>query len=260
MLVSLLHDGAYGYINQYGRVETSYDQGTFDFSASGSDGQLLFYPTKATVNDFDITAISYNLNDTYLGIGSTALSDVAIINTSSVNVPSGTTTTVVGIATTYRSLRVLVEITPDLDDMSEFEYNEFTVLHDGTNVDLMEYGELITTPGTYSSAGYGTFYPYISGTDVKVDFVPNASIGTTCVVNTIQVALGATSSGIGTIFMNHAKLDARATSISASGTPGFTTVAQYNNDYDAGYFVVQVTDTTNAVSYTHLTLPTKRIV
>ena len=82
------------------------------------DGQLLFYPTKATVNDFDITAISYNLNDTYLGIGSTALSDVAIINTSSVNVPSGTTTNVVGIASTYRSLRVLVEITPDLDFLS----------------------------------------------------------------------------------------------------------------------------------------------
>jgi hypothetical protein len=245
MLVSLLHDGSVGYINQYGRVETSYDQGTFDFAASGSDGQLLFYPTKATVNDYDITAISYNLNDTYLGIGSTALSDVAIINTSSTNVPSGTTTNVVGIASTYRSLRVLVEITPDLDDMSEFEYNEFTVLHDGTNVDLMEYGELTTSQGGYSDPGFGTFYPYISGTDLKVDFVPNTSIGTTCVVNTIQVALAATSSGIGTIFMNHGKLDARATSISASGTPGFTTVAQYTNDYDAGYFFVQVTDTTN---------------
>ena len=245
MMVSLLHDKSIGYINQYGRVETSYDQGTFDFAASGSDGQLLFYPTKATVNDYDITAISYNLDDTYLGIGSTALSDVAIINTSSTKVPSGTTTNVVGIASTYRSLRVLVEITPDIDDMSEFESTEFTVLHDGTNVDLMEYGELITTPGSYSDPGFGTFYPYISGTDLKVDFVPNSSIGTTCVVNTIQVALAATSSGIGTIFMNHAKLDARATSISASGTPGFTTVAQYDNDYDAGYFFVQVTDTTN---------------
>ena len=245
MMVSLLHDSSVGYINQYGRVETSYDQGSFDFSASGSDGQLLFYPNRATVNDYDITAISYNLNDTYLGIGSTALSDVAIINTSSVNVPSGTTTNVVGIASTYRSLRVLVEITPDIDDMSEFASTEFTVLHDGTNVDLMEYGELTTTLGSYSGSGFGTFHPYISGADLKVDFVPNSSIGTTCAVNTIQVALAATSSGIGTIFMNHAKVDARATSISASGTPGFTTVSQYDNDYDAGYFVVQVTDTTN---------------
>jgi len=245
MLVSLLHDGSQGYINQYGRVETSYDQGSFDFSASGTDGQLLFFPTKATVNDYDVTTISYNLDDTLLGIGSTSLSDVAIINTSSTNVPSGTTTNVVGIASTYRSLRVLVEITPDLDDLSEFEYNEFTVLHDGTNVDLLEYGELITSQGSYSDPGFGTFHPYISGTDLKVDFIPNSSIGTTCVVNTIQVALASTSSGIGTIFMNHAKLDARATSISASGTPGFTTIAQYNNDFDAGYFFVQVTDTTN---------------
>ena len=112
-----------------------------------------------------------------------------LLTSSSTNVPSGTTTNVVGIASTYRSLRVLVEITPDLDDMSEFEYNEFTVLHDGTNVDLMEYGELTTSQGGYSDPGFGTFYPYISGTDLKVDFVPNASIGTTCVVNTIQVAL-----------------------------------------------------------------------
>ena len=25
---------------------------------------------------------------------------------------------------------------------------------------------------TYSDTGFGTFYPYISGTDLKVDFVP----------------------------------------------------------------------------------------
>ena len=32
MVVDLIHDGSFGYIQQYGRVETVYDQGSFDFS------------------------------------------------------------------------------------------------------------------------------------------------------------------------------------------------------------------------------------
>ena len=36
MLVDVVHDGAQGYINQYARVETQYDQGSFEFGISGS--------------------------------------------------------------------------------------------------------------------------------------------------------------------------------------------------------------------------------
>ena len=251
MLVTLLHDGTFGYMNQYGRVESAYDQGSFDFQIAGSEGKLLFYPTKSSVNDYDITALAFNLNDNYLGIGSTALGGIADINTSSVKVPSGTQTTVVGIASTYRSVKVLVEITPDIAadeefNKTEWEFTELNVIHDGSTVDLLEYGELTTTQGSYSDPGFGTFYPYISGKDLKVDFIPNAGIGTTCVVNTIQVAISSeSSSGIATVDMNHAQIVARATSISSSGTPGITTIGQYSNDYDAAYFTVQVSDTTN---------------
>ena len=251
MLVTLLHDGTFGYMNQYGRVESAYDQGSFDFQIAGSEGKLLFYPTKSSVNDYDITALAFNLNDNYLGIGSTALGGIADINTSSVKVPSGTQTTVVGIASTYRSVKVLVEISPDIAsdegfNKTEWEFTELNVIHDGSTVDLLEYGELTTTQGGYSDPGFGTFYPYLSGKDLKVDFIPNAGIGTTCVVNTIQVAISSeSSSGIATVDMNHAQIVARATSISSSGTPGITTIGQYSNDYDAAYFTVQVSDTTN---------------
>ncbi len=43
LIVDLIHDGTFGYLNQYARVESVYDQGSFDFSISGSDGQLLFF-------------------------------------------------------------------------------------------------------------------------------------------------------------------------------------------------------------------------
>ena len=48
-------------MNQYGRVETAYDQGSFDFSITGTDGQLTFFPTKSSVNDYEITTVDYNL-------------------------------------------------------------------------------------------------------------------------------------------------------------------------------------------------------
>ena len=250
MIVDLLHDGAFGYINQYGRVETEYDQGSFDFAISGDLGQLQWYPNKFSVNDYDITCLSYNLNDNFLGIGTTALSDVAIIQSSSTKVPTGTTTNIVGIASTYRSVKVLVEITPDASgtgdiNSSEWQFDEINLLHDGSDVQILEYGELLTVPGGYSGAGYGTYYPYIDGTDLKLDFVPNAGIGTTCVVNTIYVAIAQTSSGIGTIQMNHALIEARTKDIAASGTPIAVPVAEYSNDYEGAHFLVQVTDTTN---------------
>ena len=45
--------------------------------------------------------------------------------------------------------------------------------------------------------------------------------------------------------MRHAQLEGRTTSISSSGSPGITTVAEYTNAYDGAYFLVQVADTTN---------------
>ena len=48
MIVDLIHDGSFGYINQYGRVETVYDQGDFDFAITGTDGELRFYPVNSS--------------------------------------------------------------------------------------------------------------------------------------------------------------------------------------------------------------------
>ena len=98
----LIHDGSFGYINQYARVETVYDQGSFDFAISGTDGELLFFPTKSSVNDFDITALSYNLNDNFLSTGSTAIGGV-LIDSDSTIINSGSSATIVSIGNTYHS-------------------------------------------------------------------------------------------------------------------------------------------------------------
>ena len=53
LVVSLLHDGTNGYLNQYGRVETHPDLGSFDWKISGDEGPVsythLTLPTKCSV-------------------------------------------------------------------------------------------------------------------------------------------------------------------------------------------------------------------
>jgi len=247
LIVDLIHDGFFAYMNQYGRVETTYDQGSFDFSVSGSDGQLLFYPTQSSINDYNVTCLSYNLDDNLLSTGSTSIGGVLLIDTDSVSLSSGVTTSIVGIASTYSSVKVLVQITPDINS-NKFEFEELNIVHDGTNIELLEYGQLTTIPTAFGGSGLGTYHPYFSGSNLKIDFIPNSGvgIGTTGAVNTIQVGLANSSfSGIGTLDLKHARLEVRTTSISSSASPGLTTVGQYPNEYDAAYFVVQIVDTTN---------------
>ena len=155
-IIDLIHDGSFGYINQYAKIETVSDQGSFDFAITGNEGELRFFPIKSSVNDYDITTISYNLNDNYLSTGSTSIGGV-LIDSESVIVSSGVSTSIVSIGNTYHSLKVLVEITPDVSNPSygstatfnsnEFEAQELNIVHDGSNVSILEYGKLTTSPG-----------------------------------------------------------------------------------------------------------------
>jgi len=248
MLVDLLHDNSRGYINQYARVETQYDQGSFDFSVSGSNGQLLFFPNRSSVNDYHVTTMSYNIDDEVLGTGNTSFGGVVTVNTDSVEVESGVTKTIVSIAATHSSLKVLVNINPDIATNTEFESVELNITNNGSDIAMTEYGRLTTNIGANSATGLGTYHAYIDGANLKVDFIPTATgIGTTGAINTVQVGLATnTITGIGTINLIHAQLEGRTTSISASGSPGITTIAEYTPPFDGAYFLVQVADTTNS--------------
>ena len=247
MLVDLIHDDSMGYMNQYARLESVYDQGSFDFKITGTDGELLFYPTKSSVNDYWVTALSYNLDDNILGVGTTSIGGVSLVETHSTSIPTGTTTTIVGIASTYSSAKILVEVTPDISmNDNEFEFIELNIVHNGTNVEMLEYGRLTTNAGGSPSAGYGTYWPYLDGSSLKVDFIPNAGIGTTAAINTITVGLANSSyTGIGTVQMKHARLESVTTTIASSGSPTENVICEYEDAYDAGYFIVQVCDKTN---------------
>lgn len=243
MFVTLLHDAVgNGYLNQYARVETELDLGSFDYIADGTNGVLQFYPTKFKVNPYNVFTLSYNIGDTVTSVGSSYFGGAVSVETTSVNVSVGTTTNIVSIASTFESAKVLVEVkTVD----GEFEFNELTLLHNGTDVDLIDYGQL-TTIGEFgaSSSGFGTYHPYIDGSNIKVDFIPNVSVASS--VNTIIVAISSEGVGVGSFGFSHAEIGALPTSIGSSGSPTENAIAEYTNEtYNGGYFIVQVSDPDN---------------
>ena len=62
------------YMNQY-RVETAYDLGSLIMQFSVIE-TLLFYPNKTEINNYDITAVSFNLDET---LQSTGIGEIASI-------------------------------------------------------------------------------------------------------------------------------------------------------------------------------------
>ncbi len=257
LLVSALHDNTGNiYLNQYGRVETNTDLGEFggdlgsyDMDIAGDDGRLLFYPKKFSYNNYDVSNVAYNISDSVAGVGSTGLGGIVNIVSSTSTVPLGITTqhNIVSFATTYRGSKILVAYAAS--DSSYWEHDEITLVHDGTNVDLVEYGQITTEMLDDSGTpGLGTYSAYIAGSRVHLDLHPTVSTASTYVANTIHVDFGnASSAGVGTTSLNTCNLDSRYTAISASGSPSATTVAQYETEtFNGAYYVVCVEDTTNS--------------
>ena len=245
LLVDLVHDGAIAYTNQYGRLETTYDQGSFDFNIFGDAGQLLFYPTHFALNDYDVSTLAYRLDDDLIEYGTTTIGPTVIQN-QSVSLASGITTTIVSIAKTYTSAKLLIEITPDTNNTKRYELNQLNIVHNGTDVSFVEYAPLSTSLNEFAVAGLGTYNAYISGADLKVDFTPgfNVGVGSTGIVNTVLVGLAnSTNTGSGSHFMKHAQLETTTTQISASPFPTQTVIAEYQTDtftgYDGAYCFIQ---------------------
>jgi len=267
-VIDILHDNSDLYFQQYGRIETVYDLGSFDANILGNTGRLLWYPRNYKVNDFDIATLSYNLDDTLLSIGSTAFG-ICKIESTSANVATATTTgiNIVGIASTYRSAKILLSITADTTKLSggQFEFDELNLIHDDDTNEVMvsEYGNLLSEVEDQSnpSLGLGTYSAYYDGSNVKVDWFPdqtNAGIGTTATVNTAIVSLAATvNSGSSAVLdLKHARLRTQSTGIGTTTSSDPTVIGEYISQssstvdgYDAAYFAIQLTETSQEGSY-----------
>ena len=248
-LISLLHDGSSGFLNQYGGLSSVNNLGSFDFSISGIEGNLVFYPIKSKINNYHVELFSFGLSDSISGIGTLSLGNSVKINTNTVTISAGTTsaTTIVGIASTYRSAKILVQI--GSTDSSYFEYDEIIYVHDGNNVYFLDYGQLSTDSfGTRSSIGIGTYDAYMSGSNVVIDLIPDNSTTVDYVVNTFNISLGNTiSSGIGTEIIKGSSLNSSSVSIASSISPKSNIIGSFSNlNYNSSYSIISIEDKTNS--------------
>ena len=246
-LVSLLHDGLEGYMNQYARVETDYELGTFDFSIFGTEGTLEFYPYNYLINDYDVSVMCYSINDVTSGVGNTSIGNIADLQSSTVTIPEATNTqtTIVSIGATYRSSKVLVQFISS--NGTYFQFDEVTLLNDGTNVHILDYGQLSNANRAgYSGQGIGTYSAYISGSNINLDFTPNVGLTTDYIVNTLQVSIASTlGTNTGSLTFDTGEIQSRYVSIASSASPTETAISNYGLDHSGAYYFVVVEDIAN---------------
>ena len=247
-LVTLLHDNLEGYINQYARSETLDELGSFDFSIFGTEGTLEFYPYNYFYSNYDISVIAYGIKDTSSGVGNTSLGNLIDVSSSTTTVSAGTSlqTNIVGIGSTYLASKILVEFSST--NGTYYQFDEITLLNDGTNVNILEYGRLSNASRIgYVGDGIGTYSAYISGSNINLDFTPNVGLGTTYVINTLRVSFASTDVGIttGSILFDTSNIISSFVSISSSPFPTQTGVSTYTREYGSSYYIAVVEDTTN---------------
>ena len=273
MIVNTLHDTGRGLtmMNQYGSIETTLDLGSFDFVIDGVESVLRFFPHKFTINDYNVVLWSYQIDTNQLGVTTTNVATATTsipaepfdpstsegLNGSLVSIQStcvsvaggaaGTVFTLAGIGTTvsgHRSAKLFVSV--EASDGS-VEYDQVSIIHDGTNVGFQEYGQLtIHSSDAYSSTGnIGTFFPLMVGNDLVVRYTPDAGL-TTAIVNATAIGIATEGYiGIGSYDMAYAEMSAQSTGISSSSSPVAVGIASYGDAYDAAYCIVQIADKLN---------------
>ena len=250
-IVTVIHNGSEYFMNQYGRVETVYDLGSFDFAIFEDEANLRFYPEKFEVNDYDLSFISHSISDFTSGIGTTSFGDIVEVELHNSNVSGGATTTIATIPTDYRSTKFLIEIE---EGGGIFEFDELSLIHDGTTVTFQEYGQLTTdTLNEYSTDGIGTYHAYIDGSNIKLDLIPS-KIAVSADVNALAISIASSESGFttqGSTEFTTAIVESTYTSIASTQSTGGNEIATYFNgilgidDYSSGYYIVSIDDKTN---------------
>jgi len=283
MMVNALYDPLSGYSmsNQYGAVDTVVDLGQMDTVVDGDEAILQFHPRKYEFNNYNVISLSYNLDElglttslTAVGsttIGSSATPPGALVSIgASVVLGSGGTeveictvgtasTTGIALTTTAagtqqnqlfnpRSAKIIVSVATTNDTA---EYTEISMIHDGTNVEWHDYGQLSIHSRRDPLVGgsLGTFRPYLVGVgttaSLRVGYTPNAGIQTAW-VNTMTIGFSSESfTGIGTYGLKNGQMISKSTSIASAGVGQTVGIASYINEFDGAYCIVQVKDTTN---------------
>ena len=248
-IISLIHDDSTGYVNQYGRLESVNELGTFDFVVAGDEGQVQFKPYDYEYNDFDVDLVAYSLFDTFVGLGSTttntyALGDIVRFtnNVSILPANSSDPVNITQIPVRYRSSKLIV--TSNSKNGNYRDSTELNIIHDGINVYISEYGKLFTE-NINPPVGLATYSAYISGGNIIVDLVPYVGYASTVEINSLKIEVsdnnGATE---GAFSQNNTRIESGFINIPATASPTTNLVHDYSAEYGGGYYYMSIQDAT----------------
>ena len=237
-IVSLIQDDSLGYINEYGTIYTYPKLGTFDYLATADGFDLTFVPVKFEYNSYQTASVNLSILNDRITTEDLPLGTSAIAMGATATVAAGTATTIITLDDGYRSAKINVLLE---DTGKNFFAEELNVIHDFTDVSLLEYGDLTAGPGA-SSAGFGTFGATLKGGNININFHPNVSVALTA--NSSIVAISTNAVGVGSTTVNTARITSSYVSIAATASPTANVVSTYASPFQGGYYFVSVEDTT----------------
>ena len=243
-IVNIIQNGLLGFINEYAIVETYPRLGFYDYEKTGDGWDLTFNPVKFKFNNYEVSTVAISLLDGVTGTGSTTFGDIVTLESQQATIPTGTTTTIATFPTSNRAAKILtmVEATSGIAS-GTYDATELNVIHDGTTVFILEYGDMQSDLDDVDTIGLGTFFPYISGSDVKIDFIPGVTGPMQAEASLTLISDTGTTEGNMTLNVTDVKSQYR--SIASSGSPSAVGITTYLTPYSSSYNVVVVTDTTN---------------
>ena len=245
-ITSFIQDGTNSYQSEYGTLTTNVGLGAFEWVKNEEGWTYRFFPGKPLFNNYNVSILSIGILDQSqnIGIGTLNLTgtSMAQFTESTQTIPAGSSGTVVSYGTSYRSAKSRIFI----QDSKGFVHGtEVTTVHDGTDVSILKFGDLVSTDvsHTYGEDGVGTFDANIVGGNVEVSFTPKTGVGATVFASNLLIS--GSSTGIASERMKVSQFTTNHVSISASGTPTAHNIMSYGAPFTSGSYFIQVSDTTN---------------
>jgi hypothetical protein len=244
LMISLLHDDANGFLNQYSIITNKDQMGFYDFQILNDRfGQLLYYPSISERKIYKFNTFSWGIGDSLVGINTGLnVGDIAKIEYVSTFIPENQTTpiTLPGISTSQRSCKVLIVISDKQN--SYYQVNEIALLHDNIEVLSNGYGDLNNMDINQKI----TFNSSFENDQIVLKLNPNVGVGNSLFVNAIITSIDSEGTDnqtveiLGNIFTSNF-----ISSLSSGDIPEDTLILTHSSRYSTTYNNILITDKTN---------------
>lgn len=241
-IITILTDGNEIYSNQYGKMFTVDEIGSFDVEKVGNQGTIQFVPIDGRT-EYSYNFISYDTKQNISNYDSYNFGNTVKIESANATIGVGTSSILYTLPSNFSSSKFLIEISSNSGN--NYEYNEINLVKVGSNVFSSEFGRItLSTNSTLNQIGIGTYSVDPSGSNLNLIFYPNTNEILTG--NVVAVSIANTNfSATGFRRLKYADIATGNISIASSTNPNSVAISTYTSNYNFSYYLVQITDKTN---------------